>query len=99
MNTSDFEQLGDPDRIPPLFPVEIIWIETVCYQELPVAISQRAAGERHVNTGERHDYIKYRILVKVLFGQGLDFWCNPRLFDSAALGDLIYRTVSIRPTW
>lgn len=74
---SDEKSLEGLGRPVLLFPVEIVGIETIYHQELAVAVSQQATRKGHVNTRERHDDLKDRILVKVLLGQSLDLRCNP----------------------
>jgi len=74
---SDEKSLERLDRPVLLFPVEIVGIETIYRQEFAIAVSQHATRKGYVDTRERHDDVKDRILVKVLFGQSLDLRCNP----------------------
>ena len=85
------------DRSVLLFPVEIVGVETIYRQELAVAVSQCATRKGYVDTRERHDYIKDRILVKVLFRQSLDLRCHPWFLRRSTSRDLfIWRTMSIK---
>lgn len=72
----------------PLFPVEIVGVETICYEEFPISIPQCAPRERHVNTGERHDHVEYCVLAEVFFSKSLHLWRHPRSFHRSASSNL-----------
>ena len=62
-----------------LLSLQVIWVQSVEQQVLPVFLSQSTAWIVHILAWQGHNHVKNRVFVEICFCQDFDSWSNPWL--------------------